>query len=89
MPDTETAISAEQSRVHDAVRLLRTRLAELGLPDDQIRQILPVTDTGRRAYVRLGTVTVESAELLLAALGADAPVTSRGNRPGPTEGHRS
>lgn len=39
-----------------------------GLPKDQVRQILPVTDMQRRPYVRLGTWTVDSAEKLLDAL---------------------
>lgn len=60
--------SGESHRQHDAVRKLRERLAELGLPDDQVRQILPVTDMQRRPYVRLGTWTVDSTEKLLDAL---------------------
>jgi hypothetical protein len=67
---TDQAAETEQDRAHTAVRLLRQRLAELGLPDDQIRQILPVSDIGRRAYVRMGTLTVDSAETILTALGA-------------------
>ncbi|MEV6008622.1 hypothetical protein AB0M29_17625 [Streptomyces sp. NPDC051976] len=55
-------------RQHDAVRQLRERLAELGLPKDQVRQILPVTDMQRRPYVRLGTWTVDNAEKLLDAI---------------------
>lgn len=69
MLDTEQATRSEQGRAHDAVRQLRQRLTELGLPPDQIRQIVPVSDIDRRAYVRLGTLTVASAEKLLAALG--------------------
>lgn len=62
-----------QHRAHDAVRRLRERLTELGLPDDQARQVVPVSDMQRRYHVRLGTLTVGSAELLLAALDAAKP----------------
>lgn len=60
--------SGEGHRQHDAVRKLRERLAELGFPEDQVRQILPVTDMQRRPYVRMGTWTVASTEKLLDAL---------------------
>lgn len=76
MPDTQQPARTENSRAHDAVRALRERLAELGLPPDQIRQIVPVSDIDRRAYVRLGTLTVASAEKLLAALSAPAEMAS-------------
>lgn len=69
MLDTEQATKSEQGRAHDAVRQLRQRLTELGLPPDQIRQIVPVSDIERRAYVRMGTLTVTSVEKLIAALG--------------------
>lgn len=67
MPDTEYAPTGHD-RAHTAVRRLRARLAELGFLEDQIRQVVPVSDINRRMYVRLGTITVESAEVLLAAL---------------------
>lgn len=72
MPDTDPATAYSHRRAHDTVRRLRKRLTELGLPEDQVRQILPVSDIERRTYVRLGTLTVDSAEKLLAALGAHA-----------------
>lgn len=65
---TEYTTIEDQDRAHEAVSRLRECLAELGLPDDQVRQILPITDINRRAYVRLGTVTVDTAEKLIAAL---------------------
>lgn len=70
------AIRGEQTRAHDAVRQLRERLTELGLPPDQVRQIVPVSDIDRRAYVRLGTLTVASAEKLLDALTRTAETMS-------------
>jgi len=74
MPDTDHAIAGSHRRAHDAVRRLRERLTELGLRDDQIRQVVPISDWGGRTHVRLGTVTVDTAEKLLAALeGQPAP----------------
>jgi hypothetical protein len=63
----------EQRHAHEVVRLLRVRLSELGLPDDQIRQVLPVSDYQRRAHVRMGTLTVASAEKILRALTVTEP----------------
>ncbi len=68
MPDTDHTNTAERDRVHEIVTQLRRRLADIGLPDDQVRQVIPITDMQRRPHVRLGTFTVASAELLLAAL---------------------
>lgn len=68
MPDTDHATTVEHDRVHEIVTQLRQRFADMGLPDDQVRQVIPITDMQRRPYVRLGTFTVASAELLLAAL---------------------
>jgi len=70
------ATKSEQTRAHDAVRQLRHRLTALGLPPDQIRQIVPVSDIDRHAYVRMGTLTVASAEKLLDALTRTAETVS-------------
>lgn len=75
MPDQADHATVEHRHAHEVVRLLRDRLAELGLPPDQIRQILPVTDMERRAYVRMGTLTVASAEKILRALSAPERVS--------------
>lgn len=64
----------EHRHATEVVRLLRTRLAELGLPPDQINQVVPTTDMERRAYVRMGTLTVTSAEKILRALTASESV---------------
>lgn len=57
-------------RAHTAVRRLREQLTALGLPEDQVRQIVPVSDMQRRTHVRIGTLTTASAEMLVAALDA-------------------
>ncbi|MFF7192665.1 hypothetical protein ACFZAM_02965 [Streptomyces sp. NPDC008079] len=68
MQEPAYATTAEQRRAHDTVTRLRHLFAELGLADDQVRQILPVTDMQRRAYVRLGTLTVDGAEKVADAI---------------------
>lgn len=71
---------AEQQRVHAAVSRLRVHLAALGLPPDQVSQILPVSDIKRRHLVRLGTLTVDSAETVLALLDAGARAKAEATR---------
>jgi len=71
-PPPNRSIAGDHRRAHDAVRRLRERMTELGLPDDQVRQVVPISDWGGRTHVRLGTVTVDTAEKLLAALDARA-----------------
>lgn len=56
---------------------LREELAELGLTEQEIRQIVPATDIEGREQVRLGTVSVESADKLAAALYAARAVRAR------------
>src|SRR5690348_7634474 len=72
MPDTEPLIRAGETRAHEIVRRLRAHAETLGLPRDQVSQILPVSDIQRRFYVRLGTLTADSAEALLELLDAGA-----------------
>ncbi|MET9222288.1 hypothetical protein ABZX65_26480 [Streptomyces sp. NPDC003300] len=64
-PDTATRA---YTRAQSTVALLRDELAVIGLTPDEVRMVLPQTDIEGRGYVRLGTVSVESADLLLAAL---------------------
>jgi hypothetical protein len=70
MPDKEPPARGGESRAHETVRRLRAHAEALGLPRDQISQILPVSDIRRRFHVRLGTLTIESAEALLGLLDA-------------------
>lgn len=67
--DADHAV-VEHRHATEVVRLLRERLTELGLPPDQVRQVVPQTDMERRAYVRIGVLTVASAEKLLRALAS-------------------
>ncbi|WP_333771545.1 hypothetical protein [Streptomyces sp. IBSBF 2435] len=60
--------SESQARAHEIVRDLRAVFAALGLPPDQVQQILPTSDIERRGMVRLGTLTVAAAEIVLRAL---------------------
>jgi hypothetical protein len=61
--------SIEQKRAHEVVQHLRSRLVELGVPKDQANRVLPASDIRQRAYVRIGSLDLDSAEKLLAALG--------------------
>lgn len=72
--DTEHAV-VEHRRATEVVRQLRARLTELGLPPDQVNQVVPQTDMERRAYVRLGVLPVTSAEKLLRALTVAEPAS--------------
>lgn len=56
---------------------LREELAALGIPDEDVRQILPAADTTGRGMVRLGTVSVDSADRLAAALYAARAARAR------------
>jgi len=56
------------SRARATARQLREELAERGIPDAILRQIVPVDDIKGRPYVRLGTWGIGDAERLLAAL---------------------
>lgn len=56
---------------------LREELAELGLTEQEQRNILPTADIDGREQVRLGTVAVESADLLAAALYAARATRAR------------
>jgi hypothetical protein len=76
-PWPDHTAAGSHRRAHDAVRRLRERLTELGLPDDQIRQIVPISDWGGRTHVRLGTVTVDTAEKLLDALDVAAAASMK------------
>lgn len=55
-------------RARMVAALLREELAALGLTEDEIRQVIPTADIKGREQVRLGTVSVESADRLLAKL---------------------
>ncbi|NUP52324.1 MAG: hypothetical protein HOW97_34135 [Catenulispora sp.] len=48
--------------------LLRNDLAELGIPAEVVRQILPLGDIGGGEHIRMGTWPVDAARLLLARL---------------------
>lgn len=74
MPDTDHT-TIEHQRAVETVRLLRKQLADLGLPDAEVRQVVPQTDFQRRAYVRLGVLPVASAEKLLRALTVAEPAS--------------
>lgn len=56
---------------------LREELAELGLTEQEIRQIIPTADIEGREQVRLGTVSADSADLLAAALYAARAARAR------------
>jgi hypothetical protein len=79
MPDTIHAAAGEWRRARLTAELLREQLAALGVPPEDTRGITARSDMGGRAYVYLGTFTVGSADLLLAAMSgrtAPAEVTS-------------
>jgi hypothetical protein len=56
---------------------LREELAELGLTEDETRQIIPTADIDGREQVRLGTTSVDSADKLAAALYAARAARAR------------
>lgn len=66
MPDRLDATTWTRART--TARALRETLAERGVPDDILRQIVPASDMQGRQYVRLGTWALADADQLLAAL---------------------
>lgn len=77
MPDSLDRTNWPRGRLTAA--LLRDELQAIGVPADQARQVVPSRDALGREYVRLGTLSVDNADRLLAAL------TSRA-APGAVEG---
>jgi hypothetical protein len=67
MPDIHFD-SSEQKRAREVVQQLRARLVELGVPKDQANRVLPASDIQNRAYIRIGSLDLDSAEKVLAAL---------------------
>jgi len=74
MPDTDITHSFTRAQA-TAVRL-RERLTALGLTDTEVRQILPTGDINGRPMVRFGVMSLDSAELILAALTPAEELTS-------------
>lgn len=64
---------ADWPRARTTAALLREQLAALGIPDEELRQMIPCGDLGGGEKVRLGVLSVKSADLLLAALSGRGP----------------
>lgn len=67
MPD-RAPITERWTRAQITTRMLRDELRAIGLHDDEVRQVLPAVDSKDRPYIRLGIVSVDSADRILAAL---------------------
>lgn len=69
MADTPLpAVGGARTRAQTIVALLREELGALGIPEQELRNILPTADITGRELVRLGTIGVDSADRLLAKL---------------------
>jgi hypothetical protein len=68
MPDTPPAISGNRTRAQTTVTRMREQLRVLGIPEVEIRNIIPTSDLGDHGYVRMGTMSLESVELIITRL---------------------
>lgn len=86
--DTPTRVSPTAAT--GAVTRLRAALSSLGIPDVQLRQIIPTADLGDGQLVRLGTWDLDTAHRIAEALeaGARPPLIGRPDAP-PTKPARS
>lgn len=67
------------TRARRTALMLRQTLADRGVPDDLLRQIVPKSDLEGRQYVSLGTWPVDHVDRLLAALAANPAPAAAGS----------